>query len=428
MKRLLAILFFCLLFVQTANAVTAWYQPTPYPLKKADGSSMPKNDVRVVHLLDGWVNNWFGPSKSFQDADQMKIGGYGDTYASLIKFDLTGLPQQADNAYFYLYSLSRGGATPSQVALFRATEYWDTSIVWGDQTQSGYPENYYPWLPNVTEGYAYSPSPSENIHYGMWVTSYYNGWKSGASANEGIVVYPNDGVNNQFDYFASSNHTNDALRPILRLDFAPTLELKIPLPGNIRWLVTTEIGGYDCKGEYDKYHADETGNYFSIDFSWRNKNDAELQVYPNPDPYGNRQDNGIYIPVIAAAGGYVKFARWSDSNGWYVVIDHDNDGNLATGFQTRYLHLQPPGPTVAEGIIVQQGDTLGYMGNTGISSGAHLHFGVRYADSGLSTVSALTKVVMDGWILKSFQTECTVNASGIPTDWNRYYRSGNRVY
>ncbi|HAT68396.1 MAG: hypothetical protein A2481_01755 [Candidatus Yonathbacteria bacterium RIFOXYC2_FULL_47_9] len=430
MKRLLTVLLLCLSFGQFANAATAWYQPTPYPKSVIDAGAT-KIPPLVPHITDGWVNNWFGPIKSFQDTDQLKIGGYGDIYLSLLNFsDLAGLPQQVDNAYVYLYSLPRGGANPSQVALHQATSLWGTSVIWGDPTRSGAPaEPYGPPLPSLGGGYAYSPAPGENAWTGMWITPFYNGWKNGTYPNYGLMVYPNDGNNNQFDYFISSDSTNDGGRPILRLDFTPTLDLKMPLPGNHKWLVTTEIGGYDCKGDYDSAHDDTisptTGNplnnYFSIDFSWRNVPDAGATVYTGSSD----------IPIIAVAGGKVIIPADSGPtfpNGNYVVIDHDYDGNLSTGFTTRYIHLKYPSP-VPSGQNVAQGDQIGVMGTTGqdangnpTSTGVHLHFGVRYGGSGAKTIPEITKVMMDGWLLKSFQTECLNN------DWNRYYRSGNRVY
>ncbi len=68
------------------------------------------------------------------------------------------------------------------------------------------------------------------------------------------------------------------------------------------------------------------------------------------------------------------------------------------------------------------------MGNTGLSNGVHVHFGVRYQNSGASSVDELAKVVMDGRLLKGYQTECSVNGSGVPVDWNKYYRSYNTAY
>lgn len=211
----------------------------------------------------------------------------------------------------------------------------------------------------------------------------------------------------------------DSRRPILRLDFTPTLQLKMPLPGNHTWLVTTEVGGYDCKGSYDQYH--DGSNYFSIDFSWKNVADSGATAYTETSN----------IPVIAVAGGMVVFAGTDPNkpdNGYFVVINHSGGIDETTGFTTRYLHLKAGSIIVTQNQIVQQGDRLGYMGNTGLSFGTHLHFGVRYNNNGSSLVPETAKVVMDNWLLKSFQTECSVDANGVPTDWIRYYRSGNRVY
>ena len=202
---------------------------------------------------------------------------------------------------------------------------------------------------------------------------------------------------------------------MIRFDFTPTIELKMPLPGGYQWLVTTEIGGWDCKGAYDQYH--DGSNYFSIDFSWRN--------IPDPGMVGYASTSDI--PILAAAGGKVYQATYTSANGFYVVIDHDGDGNINTGVSTRYLHLKYA-PEVSENEVVQQGQVLGYMGNTGISEGTHLHFGVRYNNSGSLTVPELTKVLMEGDILKSYQTECSVNANGVPTDWILYYHSTNSMW
>ncbi|KKU80282.1 MAG: M23/M37 family peptidase [Parcubacteria group bacterium GW2011_GWA1_47_8] len=259
------------------------------------------------------------------------------------------------------------------------------------------------------------------------ITEWYTAWKSGVHANYGVLMWPynNDGTQ-RFDKFASSKSTDDGKRPILRLDFTPTIEMKMPLPGNLSWAVTTEVGGWDSIGDwYDSAH--DGINYFSIDFSWRNKDINGAQVYPDPN------GTAVNIPIVAAASGRVRIAGGGDTqgnpNGFYVVIDHDYDNNSNTGFSTWYLHLKSS-PLVYAGQNVTQGDILGYMGTTGkdssgnpTSNGVHLHFGVKYGNSGSSTIPELTKVVMDGWLLKSFQSE---RVNGVYN--NRYYRSGNRVY
>ncbi len=82
----------------------------------------------------------------------------------------------------------------------------------------------------------------------------------------------------------------------------------------------------------------------------------------------------IGSPILAAAAGTVIVARDSGYNGGYgkyVVISHPN------GTQTLYSHMSVVGVTV--GNVVNQGDLIGALGNTGKSTGPHLHFEVRGA-------------------------------------------------
>ncbi len=78
--------------------------------------------------------------------------------------------------------------------------------------------------------------------------------------------------------------------------------------------------------------------------------------------------NEEWTPVNATDGGIVIFAGWNDYGlGYAVGIDHGN------GFQTWYGHLGNQ-PYVEVGQVVWQGGYLGPMGNTGKSTGSHLHF------------------------------------------------------
>lgn len=77
-------------------------------------------------------------------------------------------------------------------------------------------------------------------------------------------------------------------------------------------------------------------------------------------------------PTYAADSGTVLYARWSDSAGNWVVIDHGN------GFVTKYMHHDYY--TVREGQYVERGQQVGVVGNTGNSFGAHLHFQVELYD------------------------------------------------
>jgi murein DD-endopeptidase MepM/ murein hydrolase activator NlpD len=70
--------------------------------------------------------------------------------------------------------------------------------------------------------------------------------------------------------------------------------------------------------------------------------------------------------VKAAANGIVSFAGVQNGYGNTVVIDHDG------GRQTRYAHLSQE--MVRAGDVVSEGQVLGKSGNSGRSTGAHLHF------------------------------------------------------
>jgi len=75
--------------------------------------------------------------------------------------------------------------------------------------------------------------------------------------------------------------------------------------------------------------------------------------------------------VIAIDDGVVVTSTYSATAGYYVEIKQ-NDGSI-----TRYLHLKKGSITVKKGDHVKKGQVIGYMGNSGSSNGAHLHFGVR---------------------------------------------------
>jgi murein DD-endopeptidase MepM/ murein hydrolase activator NlpD len=78
----------------------------------------------------------------------------------------------------------------------------------------------------------------------------------------------------------------------------------------------------------------------------------------------------IGTPVVAAAGGVVQFAGYHPQYGNMIDIDHGND------LVTRYAHLSKV--LVKEGDMVQRGRHIADSGNSGRSTGPHLHFEVRY--------------------------------------------------
>ncbi len=74
-------------------------------------------------------------------------------------------------------------------------------------------------------------------------------------------------------------------------------------------------------------------------------------------------------PIQACKSGQVVTSAYHYSYGNYVVIDHGN------GNSTLYAHMSSR--AVSEGQMVSQGQTIGYVGTTGSSTGNHLHLEVR---------------------------------------------------
>ena len=77
----------------------------------------------------------------------------------------------------------------------------------------------------------------------------------------------------------------------------------------------------------------------------------------------------IGTPIYSAAKGRVSFVGWKGGYGKTIEITHGN------GLMTRYAHMSNFGAKVGD--LVEAGNTIGAIGNTGRSTGPHLHFEVR---------------------------------------------------
>lgn len=79
----------------------------------------------------------------------------------------------------------------------------------------------------------------------------------------------------------------------------------------------------------------------------------------------------IGTPVVASARGTVTQAGWVGGWGKIIRMKHDN------GYTTHYAHLSNFAKGIRSGVHVAQGQTIGYVGSTGWSTGPHLDYGMR---------------------------------------------------
>jgi len=125
--------------------------------------------------------------------------------------------------------------------------------------------------------------------------------------------------------------------------------------------------------------TEESGSSGTADEGWK----VPIDYIANTSPFGEREQptagastnhKGVDLAapenteIGAARSGTVLVAEYDPSAGYYVVIEHDN------GYRSVYMHMNYF--DVQVGQQVSQGETIGYCGSTGVSTGSHLHFGI----------------------------------------------------
>jgi murein DD-endopeptidase MepM/ murein hydrolase activator NlpD len=86
-------------------------------------------------------------------------------------------------------------------------------------------------------------------------------------------------------------------------------------------------------------------------------------------------------PIYAAGAGQIEKIGWQGGYGNAIVIRHNKE------YQTLYGHMSGFAPGMAPGKRVQQGDIIGYVGSTGMSTGPHLHYEVHFAGKPIDPLS-----------------------------------------
>ena len=312
-----------------ANAASVVIQPAPYPVG---------------------MDVWFG-SKYYTTAQRdgkLLIGGWGDEYDTLLRFNMSGLPQAATQALLYLYAFPRtDGSTLTATKWYRVTTPWQAnSVSWS--------------TPMYGVFLATLNAPPSSGWYVVDFTSIYNAWRTGSS------VYPNLGfrllpasTNNQFDSFYASSNSNAGVRPALVVYYTPQSNDSIP---KFKWSLSTS------------YSARYVTQPFGIDWAGGSR-----CPYPNgPLKKHNGTDfrASAETAVYAAEDGMVK--EIASQYGWAsnIVIEHTNPSG---GKQTTvYWHVNPISSVAAIGAFVPKGTQIATVADlTPYGNATHFHIGTR---------------------------------------------------
>ncbi|HAT86898.1 M23 family metallopeptidase [Cohaesibacter gelatinilyticus] len=145
-------------------------------------------------------------------------------------------------------------------------------------------------------------------------------------------------------------------------------------------------------GKTKRYYRYRTGDDNYVDYYDENGRSAKKFLMRKPmqggkfrSPFGWRRHPILKIsrlhkgvdwsaprgtPIMASGNGRIVKRKWSSGYGKYIQIQHTN------GYATGYAHMSAFSNKFQTGDYVRQGQIIGYVGSTGLSTGAHLHYEV----------------------------------------------------
>ena len=146
----------------------------------------------------------------------------------------------------------------------------------------------------------------------------------------------------------------------------------------------------DITRQYYRFGDPETGTVDYYDETGKSAKQFLLrQPVPNGvfrSPYGMRRHPITRVrkmhwgvdwsaprgtPILAAGNGVIEKANWAGGSGRRTILRHAN------GYETYYLHQTSFAKGIKPGVRVRQGQVIGYVGSTGLSTGPHLHYEVH---------------------------------------------------
>jgi len=132
-----------------------------------------------------------------------------------------------------------------------------------------------------------------------------------------------------------------------------------------------DIAALQQKTFFDNIPSGDVMAYseFSSRFGWRENPILKRKEFHA----GTDLRAPIGTPVLAPADGVVKFTQYNQNSGYGNVVSLDHN----YGFESYYAHLLNK-PVVKEGQFVRKGDLIAYSGNSGMSTGPHLHYELKF--------------------------------------------------
>ncbi|QSZ41644.1 peptidoglycan DD-metalloendopeptidase family protein [Sulfurimonas aquatica] len=176
---------------------------------------------------------------------------------------------------------------------------------------------------------------------------------------------------------------------------------------NFIWSIGSKDAKHDDEYEYRLPYETTTKHRVSQGYNTnqthkgRSKYSVDFAMPIGTKVLASREGTIISVKSSSDRGGYSKEFR---GQGNYVRVLH-SDGTIAI-----YYHLKKDGAVVNIGDKVKKGELIGYSGNTGYSSGPHLHMAVYKAISAVQTKTIKVKYISAEGLVKEMKTAETYQA------------------
>jgi len=272
---------------------------------------------------DLWITNVYNYNDNFGvDNELLRVGGWADSYYSLLQFDLTSdsLPASVTSATLRLYNAATGGTTTS-MDLYQVNTAWEETYGWYD----------YPLSVSLI---SFIAQPANFAWLEIDLTAQVNQWLANPESNHGIQLRPRSTANN-WNEFVSSDAIGDlaGFRPQLVLEFSRDLDA---VPGDTSTPFTLGIGQTRV-GTIDQ--NDLSGDFIDRDYYRVTLTGGEQYTFSaNADISTTDTLDEVFIRLRDASGNILGSDTYAEGSAASFAFDVPG-----TGAQTYYLAVSAGG-------------------------------------------------------------------------------------